>query len=194
MLLNSIKMILLSVCLVYLTSCSSSRNLISKDVYLANQDKFNPNTNIYYGSSISIIPNVFGGGFYMAELRLRFEKDGNFEAWLISTDYTGEKWMFVNKIKFIVNDDFYNFETMPEPNRKVGTLLGDSYVSEGNFFIITPKFCNAVLVANKMSIRLIGKDIYRDYDFSKEEIQKLKNFITYITTKVSTKMNKLNSD
>jgi hypothetical protein len=190
--LNSIKTILLSICVFCLTSCSSSNNLISKDVYLANPDKFNPNTKIYYGSSISIIPYSIGGGFLMAELNLRFEQVKSYETWLINTDYGGKEWMFVNKIKFIVNNDFYDFDSIQNPIREVRTLLGDSYCSETNYFIITPKFCSLVLSANKMSVRLIGQNSYKDYDFSKEEIQKLKNFITYIATNVANK-NKLKS-
>lgn len=185
-----LKTILLSVSLVFLSSCSSSLKLISEDVYLLNPDKFDsPNTKNYAGSTVDIKPNTFGGiGFSF--FRLRFTQLENIEAWQIRTIYSSEKWLFVEKVKILVDKDIYEFNSMSNPIREVGYPLGGSDVYENNLFIINSKICKAILSANEMSIRLIGQNFYIDRDLSKDDIHKLKNFIAYIDTKVSrTKLN-----
>lgn len=186
-----IKLILLFTSLVSLTSCFSSANTIAPDVYFKGPDKFDTqNTNTYSGSDVDIKSVTFGGGSSFSFFYLRFTQSDSIELWQVRTLFSGKDWIFVNKIKFLVDKDVYEFDSMPEPIRKVGDALGGSDISENNIFIVSPKFCKAILAANAVSVRLIGKDSYIDRDLSKNDIQKLSNFISYVDTKVSrTKLN-----
>ena len=186
----AIKIMLPSIFLVLLTSCVPSANTIAPDVYFKGPDKFDTqNTKTYSGSDIDIKSVTFGSSGF-SFFYLRFMQSDNLETWQVWTLFSGKDWMFVNKIKFLVNKDIFEFNTMSDPIRKVSDPLGGSNISERNQFIISPQFCKAVLSANEISVRLIGKNLYIERDLSKNDIQKLANFITYIDTKVSrTKLN-----
>ena len=182
---SSIKMMPLLIFLILLTSCGPSANMIAPDVYFKGPDKFDTqNTKVYFGSNIDIESVTLGGdGFSF--FHLRFAQSDDIESWQVLTLYSGKNWIFVNKIKFLVGKEVFEFDSMPDPIREVGDPLGGSDVSERNIFITSPKFCKAILSANAISIRLIGQNFYVDRDLNKNDIQQLTNFITYVDTKVS---------
>ncbi len=185
-----IKMMPILFILALLYSCVPSANTIAPDVYFKGPDKFDTNnTKVYSGSDINIKSVTFGStGF--AFFYLRFTQSDELETWQAWTLFSSKDWMFVDKIKFLVDKEVYEFDSLSEPIRKVGGELGGSDISERNIFIISSKFCKAILSANAMSVRLIGQNSYIDRDLSKEDIQKLTNFISYVDTKVSrTKLN-----
>jgi len=185
-----IKMIPILFVLVSLTSCLPSANTIAPDVYFKGPDKFDTNnTKVYSGSDVDIKSVTFGSSGF-SFFYLRFTQSDDLESWQAWTLFSSKDWIFVNKIKFLVDKDVYEFDSLPEPIRKVGDPLGGSDISERNIFIISPKFCKAILSANAISVRLIGQNSYIDRDLSKNDIQKLTNFISYVDTKVSrTKLN-----
>jgi hypothetical protein len=181
----SIKIILLAISTLYLSSCmSSNMTSISEDVYLVKPDKFNPpNTKIYVGSMIDIKPVTFGSSGF-SQFRLRYEQSNGQTAWVINSIFSDDSWIFVRKIKFLVNNNIYEFNSMSNPFREVGYPLGGSNCYEENNFIINNDFSKVILAANQISIRLIGGNFYIDRDLSNQDIQKLKNFITYIESKI----------
>ena len=187
------KLILLTISLLLLMACASNLDLISEDVYLAQPDKFSPDTELYAGSKINIKPVTFGGSGF-SEFRLSFQQNAHIEIWALRSYYLGKEWLFVNRIKFLVDEDIYEFESDSNPFRKVGYPLGGSDVYEENNFIITTEFCHRILTANKVSVRIIGRNLYIDRDLSLEDITKLRNFIKYINEKILTNKNVLNNN
>ena len=180
-----IKMMAILIFLLSLSSCTPSANTIAPDVYFKGPDKFDTsNTKVYSGSDIDI-KSVSLGSSGFSFFYLRFTQSDDLETWQAWTLFSGKDWIFVNKIKFLVDKDIFEFDSLPEPIRKVGEPLGGSNISERNMFTISPKFCKAILSASTISVRLIGQSSYIDRDLNKDDIQKLTNFISYVDTKVS---------
>jgi len=187
----SIKIILVFISLVSLNSCIPSANTIAPDVYFKGPDKFDTNnTKTYWSSTITINSPMFGISNIISFYYLRFAQADSLETWQVKTLFAAKDWIFVNKIKFLIDKDIFEFDSVPKPIRKVGDPLGGSDISERNIFIVTPKFCKAILLANVISVRLIGENSYIDRDLSKSDIQQMRNFINYVDSNVArTKLN-----
>lgn len=169
--------------LILIISCTSSKNMISPDVYLKGTDKFDTqNSTTYYSSDIDIQPVTFGGSGF-SFFHFRFTQVKNNEYYQIKTLFSSNDWIFVEKIKFLVNKNFFEFNSLPDPIRKVGGPLGDNNIYEWNLFKVNPTFYKAIISANSVSVRLIGENSYIERDLDKKDIKKLTNFISYIFSK-----------
>jgi len=181
-----IKVVFIIVLVINFTSCSSAIKSIAPDVYVnKTKDKFDTtDSELFFGSNIDIKPVTLGSSVF-SNFRLRFEKVGDIETWLVRTVLINKNWVFVRKIKFLVDNNVYEFISMNNPFRKVGYPLGGTDIYEENLFIVSPELIKAFETANQVSVRLNGESYYYDNDLSKKDIQKIKNFISYIRKNVS---------
>ena len=181
-----VKVLLSLVLVLNFFSCSSAIKSIAPDVYVnKTKDKFDTsNSELFFGSTIDIKPVTFGSSGF-SNFRLRFEKVGSEEVWFVRTVLVNSSWIFVSKIKFLVDNNVYEFNSMNNPFREVGYPLGGTDIYEENLFIVSSKLIKAIESAKQISVRLNGESYYFDNDLNMKDIQKMKNFITYINKNVS---------
>lgn len=174
----------MSIIILSLPSCVSDLELISEDVYLLKPDKSNPNTKTYEGSLIYLKPT--NNYYHTVEMRLGFVKAKNKETWVVKTVYSNYSgWWYIDKVGFCLDNARYcEFNSQPNALRLVNYPADNIYYEE-NIFILNQKLCCALLKAKQLSITFVNRyDGLLEGYLEKEDLEKLKNFINYIDSRV----------
>jgi len=145
--------------------------------YLANPDPFSPDVVHYFSSPLDINEISFWHNTGFSHFEIHHLQSPSGVIWFISTIYNSSDWLFVEKLKFLVDGKVFEFQSSPNPKRETG-VMGDAYVQETNQFTLSNDLIAAVKNAKSITIRLAGNHYYQDRVMPQADITNVQWFIS----------------
>lgn len=145
--------------------------------HLAKPDPFYPDRIHYFSDPIEIKENKLftldsGSSFF----QIHHAQTSSNIVWYLTTEYFSEHWLFIQKIRFLIDGKIYDFQSEPYPKHEISNL-GGVWVEETNLFIITDELINAIKNANSIRIRLEGNNYYQERVLSENDLKYMKWFL-----------------
>ena len=166
------KRLFLVLATVFISGCSSEFA-----AYLAKPDPLSPGTITRFSSAIAIKgidfmdPSHSSFSFYRSST-------GSDTSWWIMTSYTGEDWLFVKKLSFMIDGKRYDLDNDGRPARSVGS----GSVFEVNSFPLPDSLRDAFLRARSAFVRLSGDNYFNERTLDKTDIANIKWFFNYLSS------------
>ncbi|EGR1560409.1 hypothetical protein D6L41_02550 [Vibrio alginolyticus] len=177
-----IKKIIAFIISAFILGGCASNNYTDFNVYIKNKDPFYPNQ-MHYFSDVLHIKRVEFGSPSLSFMRFNYVKDNDISSWFISTTYSGKDWLFVEQIKFVVDNKVFTLKSLKNPKREVG-YMGTTNVLEKNRFMTPEELMSALSKASSITVRLVGKHYYQEHVLTPTEIGLIKWLHKYITSEI----------
>lgn len=106
--------------------------------------------------------------------------------WYIETNLGAYEWLFIDELKFAVDDKVFTYHSSPNPSREVYDMFSTVRISEANIFYVDESLFQSLKSANKVSIRLSGKTNI-DRNLTSDDIHNIVGFYDYVNGRLSGK-------
>lgn len=133
-----------------LAGCAAS----TFQAHVEKRDPSSPNVLRQHSDTIRI-KNVQPMDKTYAMFRMNYTSMGDQDAWSLSTIYNGGSWLLVRSIRFEVDGQQFEFDSLPDPVREIGKIAAGE-ATEQNIFTVPESFLLALGQADEASVLLIG--------------------------------------
>lgn len=158
--------------------CAISPSTPSKlQIYIAKPDQFNPDQVHYFSDEVKLYLSPYSNSFlnpafwnYDTVLNFNYTKTNDGTSWDIRTRYSGLDWLFVETIRFKVDEKIYTFASNPNPIHETNTENNHVFTHESNIFDVSEELIESLQKASSISVRLEGQHSYQDKTFTSDEV------------------------
>jgi len=126
----------------------------SFQAHVEKRDPASPNVLRQHSDTIRI-KNVQPMDKSYAMFRMNYTSMGQQGAWSLSTIYNGGNWLLVRSLRFEVDGQLFEFDSLPDPVREIGKIAAGE-ATEQNIFTVPESFLLALSRADEASVLLIG--------------------------------------
>jgi hypothetical protein len=153
--------------------CAISPSTPSKlQIYIAKPDQFYPDKVYYFSDEVKLYISPYSNPFlnYDTVLNFNYTKTNDGTSWDIRTSYSGLDWLFVETIRFKVDEKIYSFASNPNPIHDISSENNHVFTHESNIFDVSEELIEALQKASSISVRLEGQHSYQDKTFTSDEV------------------------
>jgi hypothetical protein len=88
-----------------------------------------------------------------------YNKENNDKGFAIKTEYTGDEWLYMNKLEYLLEDGSV-LKIEMEPKRKVDRFLNVVSCNENDISIVSDEFIAKLIASKTIKVKVSGKNNY----------------------------------